>query len=87
MRGSHTELIDETLTLDGVAIEQIGLNCETKWFKFLGMHLDHKLSWEGQRAHVYQKASSRYFYASLSKKDCAAQNQIDDLQQPRPTIL
>ena len=42
--GQHTELIDETLTLDGVAIEQIGLNCETKWFKFLGMRLDDKLS-------------------------------------------
>ena len=69
-------VIDETLTLDGVAIEQIGLNCETKWFKFLGMRLDDKLSWEGQQAHVYQKAAAG-----------AAQNQIDDLQQPRPTIL
>ena len=36
--GQHTELNSETLTLDGVAIEQIGLNCETKWFKFFGMH-------------------------------------------------
>ena len=28
-----TELNSEILTLDGVAIEQIGLNCETKWLK------------------------------------------------------
>ena len=33
------------------------------------------------------EGSGRYFYASSSKKDCTAQNQIDDLQQPRPTIL
>ena len=45
--GKHTELESEILTLDGVAIEKIGLNCETKWFKFLGMRLDDKLSWEG----------------------------------------
>ena len=66
--GQHTELIDETLTLDGVAIEQIGLNCETKWFKFLGMRLDDKLSWEGQRAHVYQKASAGTFMLARLKR-------------------
>ena len=65
--GQHTELIDETLTLDGVAIEQIGLNCETKWFKFLGMRLDDKLSWEGQRAHVYQKAAAETFMLARLK--------------------
>ena len=66
--GQHTELIDETLTLDGVAIEQIGLNCETKWFKFLGMRLDDKLSWEGQRAHVYQKAAAGTFMLARLKR-------------------
>ena len=80
--GQQTELIDETLTLDGVAIEQIGLNCETKWFKFLGMHLDDKLSWEGQGAHVYQKASAGTFMLARLKRIVRAQNQIDDLQQP-----
>ena len=82
MQGSTLSIKNEILTLDGVAIERIGLECETKWFKFLGMRLDDKLSWEG-----VSEGSSRYFYASSSKKDRAAQNQIDDLQQPRPTIL
>ena len=76
--GQHTELNSEILTLDGVVIEQIGLNCETKWFKFLGMRLDDKLSWEGQRAHVYQKASAGTFMLARLKRNCAAQNQIDD---------
>ena len=66
--GQHIEPIDETLTLDGVAIEQIGLNCETKWFKFLGMRLDDKLSWEGQRAHVYQKAAAGTFMLARLKR-------------------
>ena len=66
--GQHTELIDETLTLDGVAIEQIGLNCETKWLKILGMCLDDKLSWEGQRAHVYQKAAAGTFMLARLKR-------------------
>ena len=30
--GQHTELESEILTLDGVAIERVGLECETKWF-------------------------------------------------------
>ena len=66
--GQHTELNSEILTLDGVAIEQIGLNCETKWFKFLGMRLDDKLSWEGQCAHVYQKASAGTFMLAHLKR-------------------
>ena len=47
--GQHTELKSKIFTLNGVAIEKEGLDCETKWFKFLGMCL-------GQHAHVYQKA-------------------------------
>ena len=65
--GQHTELNSEILTLDGVAIERIGLNCETKWFKFLGMCLDNKLSWEGQCAHVYQKAAAGTFMLACLK--------------------
>ena len=66
--GQHTELNSEILTLDGVAIEIIGLNCETKWFKFLGMRLDDKLSWEGQHAHVYQKAAAGTFMLACLKR-------------------
>ena len=66
--GQHTELKSEILTLDGVAIERIGLDCETKWFKFLGMRLDNKLSWEGQRAHLYQKAAAGTFMLARLKR-------------------
>ena len=66
--GQHTELNSEILTLDGVGIESIGLNCETKWFKFFGMRLDDKLSWEGQRAHVNQKAATGTFMLARLKR-------------------
>ena len=46
----------------------MGLNCETKWFKFLGMRLDDKLSWEGQCAHVYQKAATGTFMLARLKR-------------------
>ena len=64
----HTELKSEILTLDGVAIEKIGLNCETKWLKKFGMCFDDKLSWEGQHAHVYQKAAAGTFMLARLKK-------------------
>ena len=38
------------------------------WFKFLGMRLDDKLSWEGQRAHVYQKAAAGTFMLACLKR-------------------
>ena len=66
--GQHTELESEILTLDGVTIEKIGLNCETKWLKFLGLRLDDKLSWEGQHAHVYQKAVVGTFMLACLKR-------------------
>ena len=66
--GQHTELKSKILTLDGVAIERVGLDCETKWFKFLGMHLDDKLSWDGQHAHVHQKAAAGTFMLACLKR-------------------
>ena len=54
--------------MDGVAIERVGLDCETKWLKFLGMRLDDKLSWEGQCAHVYQKAVAGTFMLAHLKR-------------------
>ena len=64
----HTELKSEILSLNGVEIERVGLNCETKWFKFLGMCLDDKMSWAGQRAHVYQKAAAGTFMLARLKR-------------------
>ena len=40
----------------------------TKWFKFLGMRVDDKLSWEGQCAHVYQKAAAGTFMLARLKR-------------------
>ena len=85
--GQHTELNSEVLTLNEVAIERIGLNCETKCLKFLGMHLDDKLSWEGQRDHVYQKAVAGTFMLAHLKRTVPRRIRLMNLQQPRPTIL
>ena len=54
--GDYLECLSPQPSLNGVEIERVGLDCETKWFKFLGMCLDDKFSWAGQCAHVYQKA-------------------------------
>ena len=46
----------------------MGLDCETKWFKLLGMCLDNQLSWVGQRARVYQKAVAGTFMLAHLKR-------------------
>ena len=66
--GQHTELKSEILTLNGVAIERVGLDCETNWLNILGMHLDDKFSWVGQHAHVYQKAAAGTFMLAHLKR-------------------
>ena len=68
MRGSTLSSKGEILSLNGVAIERVGLDCETKWLKFLGMCLDNKLSWVGQCAHVYQKAAAGTFMLACLKR-------------------
>ena len=40
------------LKLDGTDIERIGEDCKTKYFKFVGLHLDEFLSWQYQINHV-----------------------------------
>ena len=65
--GKYTELKSKILLLNGIAIENLGINCETKWFKFLGLCLHDKLSLVGQCAHVYQKASTRTFMLACLK--------------------
>ena len=79
--GQHTELESEILSLNGVEIERVGLVCETKWFKFLGMYLDDKLSWVGQCAHVYQKAVAGTFMLACLKRtvSCRIRMLINDL--------
>ena len=42
-------------------IERIGSDCKTKFFKFVGHHLDEFLSWDSQISHVQGKLSSANF--------------------------
>ena len=48
---------DLNLNISGKAIERIGSDCVTKYFKFLGHHLDEFITWEHQINHVHSKLS------------------------------
>ena len=55
--------IDSTLQLKlgDKTVEQVGTNCQEKYFKFVGHVLDDSLSWVGHVEHVCKKlASSNY---------------------------
>ena len=49
------------LKIGGSQIERIGEQCDTKWFKFVGHHMDEYLTWEYQIAHVHSKLASANF--------------------------
>ena len=36
-------------------VEQIGTNCQDKYFKFVGHVLDDRLNWEGHIEHITKK--------------------------------
>ena len=55
------------LKLEGKDVERIGEDCETKYFKFVGIHLDEYLSWEYQINHIHSKLSSGNFAIVQSK--------------------
>ena len=42
-------------------IERIGKDCKTKYFKFVGHHLDEFLTWDYQLNHVYSKLAGANF--------------------------
>ena len=46
------------LKIDDVPIERIGDDCDTKFFKFVGLHLDEHLSWAYQLNHIQAKLAS-----------------------------
>ena len=52
---NQTSLQDLILKIGDKAIEQIGTNCKDKYFKFVGIVLDDKLSWEGHVQHICKK--------------------------------
>ena len=56
-----------TLQIGNQSVEQVGTNCEEKYFKFVGHVLDDKLSWEGHLEHISKKLASANFGINSSK--------------------
>jgi hypothetical protein len=56
------------LSIGGRDVERIGNNCNTKSFKFVGIHLDEFLTWEHHINHVINKISSSNFALNQIKK-------------------
>ena len=48
-------------------VEQIGTNCQDKYFKFVGHVLDDRLNWEGHIEHITKKLASANFGINSSK--------------------
>ena len=60
-KNMKVDFSDLKLTIGGENIERIGSNCQTKFFKFVGHHLDEFLSWDFQINHVHGKLASANF--------------------------
>lgn len=58
---------DNNLKIGDTIIEQIGTNCQQKYFKFVGHVLDDKLSWQGHIEHISKKLASANFAINSSK--------------------
>ena len=59
--------MDCELKIGTEVIERIGNNCKTKYFKFVGIHLDEHISWQYQINHVHAKLASANYAISSSK--------------------
>ena len=57
-----------SLKIGNEKIDRIGNNCKTKYFKFVGHHLDEFMTWEHQVNHVHGKLASANFAIARSKK-------------------
>ena len=57
-----------TLHIGNQRVEQVGTNCEEKYFKFVGHVLDDKLSWEGHLEHISKKTCKCKFWYKFLKK-------------------
>ena len=55
------------LKIGNEIIERIGENCKTKYFKFVGIHLDEHINWKYQINHVHAKLASANYAISSSK--------------------
>ena len=64
---STSKISNNYLKIGETNIEQIGTNCNEKYFKFVGHVLDDKLSWEGHIEHISKKLASANFGINSSK--------------------
>ena len=71
---------DFLIKIGDQSVERIGNDCNTKSFKFVGVHLDEYLTWEKHVNHVINKVSSANFALNQSKKDFAFEYKKDYLQ-------
>ena len=55
------------LKIGDTDIEQVGKNCKEKYFKFVGIVLDDKLSWEGHIQHICKKLASANYAINTTK--------------------
>ena len=62
-----SKISNNYLKIGDTNIEQIGTNCNEKYFKFVGHVLDDKLSWEGHIEHISKKLASANFGINSSK--------------------
>ena len=51
----ETNIENNILKIGNTSIEQIGINCKQKYFKFVGHVIDDKLTWEGHIQHISKK--------------------------------
>ena len=63
----HVNFENFELKIGTEVIERIGNNCKTKYFKFVGIHLDEHISWQYQINHVHAKLASANYAISSSK--------------------
>lgn len=59
---------DFLIKIGDQSVERIGNDCNTKSFKFVGVHLDEYLTWEKHVNHVINKVSSANFALNQLKK-------------------
>ena len=62
-----SKISNNYLKIGDTNIEQIGTNCNEKYFKFVGHVLDDKLSWEGHIEHISKKLATANFGINSSK--------------------
>ena len=63
----NLEIGTNNLHIGNQIVEQVGTNCNDKYFKFVGHVLDDKMSWEGHIEHISKKLASANYGINSSK--------------------